>query len=125
MDPVLDETTETITLDETIEGLTLERYAALMARLDLAAADKPRGQPAEVEARREALREAGVPAEAWSRAHAAFQDRIRDEASRGATKGAPPAERFPLITRYGAVYAAEKKRLLAEQQRALAPTGGA
>jgi len=98
-------------LDEAIEGLTVERYAELMAWLDLAAsAALPRGQAAEAEARRAALREAGVSDEIWSRVHAGFQGRMRDEVSRGGVAGAPPHERYPLIARYGSVYAAEKKK---------------
>jgi hypothetical protein len=113
-------------VDVAIEGLDLEAYAALCARLDVAAARaaaEPPTDPAEAAqspevrkaaAREATLRVAGVEPDRFARVRAGFRALMNEETAAASLEaGAPLAERFPLLTRYGALYAAAKKAALA------------
>ena len=65
--------------------------------------------------RAELVRAAGWDADHWTRVDRGFRALLTAEASQGALRAAVPiADRFPLLLRYGALYAAAKKGAIAE-----------
>lgn len=109
-------------IEEPIEGVTLERYAAIAARLDVEAPASTGSTPAPTRARNEVLRGEGVDPEVWGGVHAGWQERIREEIMRASTSThLPMLERYPVVTRYGAAYAKAKRGL--EEKRPKASRG--
>ena len=104
-------------LEDPIEGVSLERYAAIAARLDIEAPASTTSIPAPPRARAAVLKAEEIDPELWNRVHAAWQARIRDEIMQAssATTTLPMIERYPVVTRYGAAYA-KAKRALTEQR---------
>jgi hypothetical protein len=99
-------------LEDPIEGVSLERYAAIAARLDIEAPASTTSVPAPARKRAAALAAEGVEPEVWARVHAGWQERIRDEIMRASTSNMlPMLERYPVVTRYGAAYAKAKRAL--------------
>lgn len=99
-------------IEEPIEGVTLERYAAIAARLDVEAPASTTPAPTPTRARHEVLRAEGVDPEIWGAVHAGWQERIREEIMLASTSThLPMLERYPVVTRYGAAYAKAKRGL--------------
>jgi hypothetical protein len=100
-------------VEEPIEGVSIERYAGIAARLDVQASSG--GAPGRVSV----LEAEGIELALWERVHAAWQRRIQEEIARAsALPGVPVVERYPVVMRYGAAYAKAKRGF--EEQRAIA-----
>ncbi|MEP7121469.1 MAG: hypothetical protein ABJE95_11185 [Byssovorax sp.] len=106
-------------IEEPIEGVTLERYAAIVARLDVEAPASPSGAPPPTRARNDVLRAEGVDPAIWSKVHGGFQEQIREEIRRASTAThVPMLERYAVVTRYGAAYAKAKRGLEEKRPKA-------
>ena len=98
-------------LEDPIEGVSLERYATVAARLDVEAPASTTSTPAPARARLAVLEAEEIEPAVWNRVHAGWQERIRDEIMRASTSDTtlPMLERYPVVTRYGAAYAKAKR----------------
>lgn len=104
--------------EEPIEGVSIERYAGIVARLDFQAPTKGITPPA-ARTRAAALEAEGIEPAVWARVHAAWQARIHEEIARAsALPNVAVPERYPVVMRYGAAYAKAKRAF--EEQRPLA-----
>jgi hypothetical protein len=98
-------------IEEPIEGVSIERYAGIAARLEFSAA------PGAAPDRLAVLEAEAMPLALWERVHAAWQARIHEEIARASSlPSVPVAERYPVVMRYGAAYAKARRGL--EVQRA-------
>lgn len=91
-------------VEEPIEGVSIERYAGIAARLDVQASSGAAPDRLAV------LEEEQMTLDLWGRVHASWQARIHEEIARASTMpSVPVAERYPVVMRYGAAYAKAKR----------------
>jgi acyl-coenzyme A synthetase/AMP-(fatty) acid ligase len=101
-------------IEEPIEGVSIERYAGIAARLDVQAPSS--ATTATASARAAVLAAEVIEPALWERVHAAWQARIHEEIGRASClPGVPVAERYPVVMRYGAAYAKAKRSLEAQR----------
>ncbi len=105
-------------LEDPIEGVSLERYATIAARLDVEAPASTTSTAAPARARLAVLEAEEIEPAVWSRVHAGWQERIRDEIKVASSSDTlPMLERYPVVTRYGAAYAKAKRALTEKRPR--------
>lgn len=97
-----------------VDDVSLATYAEVVARLDVLSARAPLGDGGPAARRAALVREAGWDEGRWARVDRGFRDLLGREAADGAMRAGAIADRFPLLVRYGALYAAAKKAALAE-----------